>query len=382
MRKCAINFSLFIIFGEIAMLRKLFSSFAVLVLLVSIAGFAQAQQKFVRGQGTGKDKKEAMVAAKKSAWNNYKAEIEGAKLDNVLANEKLLLENLDDLMIDITVANEECKSGECVIRIKATVNENQIESKLRSIAKAGGKNDADKKEGEDDVALLVMARVIDVKKSFDKRVTKKKQSTESTSGTNSSKDSGDSTENSTSESNTDTSSVTTSRTDVTSGTSEKKGAELTYKPWSEMADLQNRISETLRVNKIDISMWSELVADCKLPPAEKFSEIYADSPTGGLPDKFMADIFTRLKECKIGKFVIAQISLDGTRKDADTGLTMASGNVNVQAYSLTGRRSKQLGAANRTTDGRAAEELDAQRNALKKSATQAADAIINQVNLR
>jgi len=69
------KFSILIIISEIAMLKKLFSSLALLVLLVSIAGFAQAQQKFVRGQGTGKDKKEAMIAAKKSAWNNYKAEI-------------------------------------------------------------------------------------------------------------------------------------------------------------------------------------------------------------------------------------------------------------------------------------------------------------------
>lgn len=364
------------------MLNKFISGFVMLFLLISIAGLVQAQQKFVLGQGTGKDKKEAMVAAKKSAWNNYKAEIEDAKLDNVQVNEKLLLENLDDLMIDITVANEKCKSGECVIRIKATVNENQIESKLRSIANAGGKSEADKKEAEDGVALLVMARVIDVEKSFDKRVTEKKQSTESTSGTNSSKDSGNSTENSTSKSNTDASSEGKGRTDVNSGTAEQVGVELSYKPWSEMADLQNRIREALRVNKIDISMWSELVANCKLPLAEKFSEIYADSPTGGLPDKLMSSTFFKLKDCKIGKFVIVQISLDVTRKDTDTDLTMASGIVSVQAYSLTGRRSKQLGAANLTMDGRGAEELDAQRKAVEKSAKQAADAIIDQVNLR
>jgi hypothetical protein len=359
--------------------------FLVLVMAICIPN-AHAQQKFVRGQGTAKDKKEALVAAKRSAWNNYKAEIDGAKLDNVMANEKILLENLDDLMIDVTVTNEECKSGDgCTIRIKATVNENQIESKLRSIAKAtGGKSEGVKKEGADDVAMLVMARVIDVKKTYDARVTKRKEVTVSTSGTTSSKDSADATDTGSQESMADSQSATQSTKSVTSGTTENKGPTLTYKPWSELTDLQNRVSEVLTINKIQISSWSELVADCKLPPAEKFSEVYAESGTGTLPDKMMADIISKLKspDCGIGKFVIASITIDGTRKDADTGLNLATGNVNVQAIDITGRRSKQLGAANRNTDGRGSEEIDAQRKALEKSAKLAADAIINQVNLR
>ena len=61
---------------------------------------------------------------------------------------------------------------------------------------------------------------------------------------------------------------------------------------------------------------------------------------------------------------------------------MASGNVNIQALDISGRRSKQLGAANRVFSGRAEESLDAGRNALANSAKVAADAIINQANLR
>ncbi len=368
------------------MIKKLAGNIALFTLLLSIAAMSHAQQKFVRGQGTAKDKKEALVAAKRSAWNNYKAEIEGAKLDNVMANEKLLLESLDDLMIDITVVNEECKSGEgCIVRIKATINENQIESKLRSIAKInGGKNDAAKKEGADDVAMLVMARVIDVKKSYDARVTKKKEASVSTSGSTASKDTSDSTESSSSESMSDSESATQSAKTVTSGSTETKGAKLTYKPWNEVTDLESRIAEVLKNNRIEISSWSSLLNDCKLPAAEKFSIAFAESETGTLPDKVMADIFGKLKaqECGIGKFVITSITIDGTRQDGDTGLIMATGNVNVQAYDLTGRRSKLLGAANRTTDGRAAEEKDAQRKALEKSTKQAADAMINQINLR
>ena len=80
--------------------------------------------------------------------------------------------------------------------------------------------------------------------------------------------------------------------------------------------------------------------------------------------------------------MIASISIDGFREEPNTGLQMATGNINVQALDISGRRSKQIGAANRTISGRAEESLDAGRNALANSAKAAADAIINQVNLR
>lgn len=350
-------------------------------LLISLPSIAQ--QKFVRGQGNGKDKKEAMVAAKRSAWNNYKAEIDGAKLDNVMANEKLLLEAIDDLMIDITIISEECKDG-CTTRIKATVNENQIESKLRSIAKATGSGGGAKSGTGDDIAMLVIARVADVKKNFDKRVTKKREATVSTSGSSSSKDVSDASESSNSESMTDSQSATQSSKTVTSGSSETKTTTTTYVPWSSINDLQNRISEVLTLNKLAISSWQELITDCKLPPTEKMSELFAESSTGQIPDKMLADIFSKLKsqDCGITKFVIASISIDGFREEPNTGLQMATGNVNVQALDISGRRSKQIGAANRTFSGRAEESLDAGRNALANSAKIAADAIINQVNLR
>jgi hypothetical protein len=360
---------------------KLFKAIA-LVLMLTTGTCALAQQKFVRGQGMGKDKKEAMAAAKRAAWNNYKAEIDGAKLDNVMANEKLLLEALDDLMIDITVVSEECKDG-CTTRIKATVNENQIESKLRTIAKASG-GGAAKGAAGDDIAMLVIARVADVKKTYDKRVTKKREATVSTTGSSTSKDAAEATDNSSSESMSDSLSASQSSKTVTSGSTESKTATTTYLPWGSITDLQNRISEVLTLNKMAISSWQELMNDCKLPPTEKMSELFAESSTGQIPDKMMADIFAKLKsqDCGINKLVITSISIDGFREEPNTGLQMATGNINVQALDISGRRSKQIGAANRTFSGRAEEALDAGRNALANSAKVAADAIINQVNLR
>jgi hypothetical protein len=353
-----------------------------LISALALSNSVYAQQKFVRGQGNGKDKKEAMIAAKKSAWNDFKAKLEEAKLDNIIANEKMLLENLDDLMVDINVLSEECKDG-CVTRIKATVNESIIDSKLRSIAKAGGKGGASSSASQSGgtVAMLTMARVIDKKTTYDDKVTKKKKSTESTSGTNSSSDSEDSSENSSSNSMTDTSSVTTSRKDVTSGKTVRKGAKLEYKVFSDVNDFQNTVSGILKTNNIKVALWANLIGKCKLPQSLKFSQIYAESSDGTIPDDVLGEISTKLQECGISKLIVSSISMDGTRTDPN-GLMISTGNVNIAVYDLTSEFAESLGTANITAEGSADEELDAQRDALKKASKKTADSVVNQINQR
>ena len=361
-----------------------YNIYALVLILISVffihtQAFAEpATQRFVRGQGTGKDKNEAKNAAKRSAWNNYKAEITGAKLDNVIANEKLLLENLDDLMIDINVISEECKSGEgCVVRLKATVNENQIESKLRSIAKSTGSS-------KSSTGYVAMAIFADIYKSFDARVTKKNEATVSTTGKASSQDSSSSTDNSSKESMSDTDSVTQSSKSVSSGTTENKTAQITYRPYASLTDLQSVISSTLGDNNIKITDWAQLVDMCDVPPMEELSKKFVESEQGVIPSKILGSIYKKLKtgECEFSKFVIASISMDGFRKDPNSGKWIASGNVNVRALDITGKFSVELGAANKALSGMGNKQEDAARDALTNSASFAVDAIVNKVNLR
>ena len=71
------SISVFCFQGDFMKFKKNIFIFFTLLVSLSFTNHSFAQQKFVRGQGLGKDKKEAMVSAKRSAWNNYKAEIDG-----------------------------------------------------------------------------------------------------------------------------------------------------------------------------------------------------------------------------------------------------------------------------------------------------------------
>jgi hypothetical protein len=345
-------------------------------------GIANAQQKFVRGQGQDGSKETAMQKAKHSAWKSYIGSLQGAKLDNILANEKLFTDSLDNYVTDVTVVDEKCSGafgGDCTVSIKATINESVIESRMRQVSQVVG---GAAKTSSQDIAFLVMARVADVQTSFDSKVTKRAESTVGTSGTSASADAAAGGRSGSAEASADAVSVTQASKTVTGGSQENKRDKIKYSPWPNIDDLQNRVNETLTNNRMSTVSWEELVTNCGVPDNDPFSKHYAQSETGQLPANVRTDVFKKLKDCQIPVIILASIEVDGYRNDPNTGLWIATGNMNIQAFDLTGRFSKSVGAANRTFSGRAEKQTDASRNALANAAAAASDVIVNQLNLK
>lgn len=370
-------------------------SFCSLLMLIVVSCFgmismqsAHAQQKFVRGQATESSKEEAFQKAKVAAWRNYLGMIEGAKLDNIVANEKLFLEDLDKYLGAVSVVEEKCEGalfGKCTVSIKVTINESLIDSGLRQIGKGGGGGPSAGAASEDDIAFLLMARVLDEGMRFETRVTKRAEVTVSTQGAAVTSDQSQAGRSASVEAQRDEASVTQSSKKVTGGSEKVRGDEIKYKPWGNIRDLKNSIQETLNNNKIAPLAWEELMPDCGLPDSEPFSKQYADSSVGDIPTAVRVDVFRKLREdCKSGavqKIIIAQVEIDGYRTDPGTGLWLATGNVNVNIYDIS-RRARGIGSAKRTLSGRAATKQDAARNALENASKPAADAIINLLNLK
>lgn len=343
-------------------------------------GVAGAQQKFIRAQATEAKKEDALAKAKVAAWKNYLGTLQGSKLDNLLANEKLFLSEIDSFVVDINVIDEKCATQppSCTVSIKATVNESIIDSRLRKVAQDAGGGKVSKQE---DIAFLVTARVAEKSKSFDVKTVKKAESTVGTSGTSASAEASASNKSGLAEASGDSASVTQSSTTTTGGSKQQTTDITTYTAWSSVDDLQNRFSETFNDNNIGTVPWDILVADCGVPNNGSFSKLYAESLSGQLPDQLRQEITTKLRSCQppIGKLIEASITIDGFRTDPNTGLWIATGNVNVNFRDLN-RRGQSLGSANRTFSGRAEKQTDAARNALANSAKEAADVVVNLLN--
>ncbi|MSQ48566.1 MAG: hypothetical protein EXR78_09340 [Deltaproteobacteria bacterium] len=359
------------------------SKILVAVALCTGATVGMAQQKFVRAQATDSNKEMAVNKAKVAAWKNYLGTLQGAKLDNIVANEKTFLDDINNIVVDVSVVDEKCTSGflssTCTVSIKAAINETVIESRLRQTAQAlgGGKAGA-----QDDIAFLVIARVADSQTSFDSKVTKRAESTVGTSGSSASADASAINKTGAAEASADAVSVTQTSKTVVGGSQENKRDRIKYVAWPNIDDLQNRVGEALTNNRISTVPWEDLVSNCGVTDNDPFSKMYAESETGQLPTNIRNDMFKKLKECQLTKIILASIEVDGYRNDPNTGLWLASGNMNITVYDLTGRFSRSIGSANRTFSGRAEKLNDAGRAALANAAKMASDVVINQLNLK
>lgn len=346
------------------------------------AGAAMAQQKFVRAQGSDGSKEAAIQKAKVAAWKNYLGTLQGAKLDNILANEKTFLDDINSIVVDVNVIDEKCTSGfssTCTVSIKAAISETMVDSRLRQATQASG---GGKTSAQDEIAFLVMARVADSQTSFDTKMTKRAESTVGTSGSSASADASASNRSGSAETSADAVSVTQTSKTVTGGSQENKRDRIKYVAWPSIDDLQNRVGEALTNNRIGTIPWEELVSNCGVTDNDPFSKMYADSETGQLPANVRNDTFKKIKDCQLSKFILASIEVDGYRTDPNTGLWMATGNINIVVYDLSGRFARSIGSANRAFSGRAEKLTDAGRAALANAAKVAADVVVNQLSLK
>jgi hypothetical protein len=263
--------------------------------------------------------------------------------------------------------------------VKAAINESMVESLLRQVAQATG---GGKATAQEDIAFLVMARVADSQTSFDTRVTRRTESTVGTSGSSSSADAVAGNRSGSAEGSADTISVTQSAKTVTGGSQESKRDRIKYVAWPNIDDLQNRVGETLTNNRISTVPWEELVNNCGVTDNDPFSKLYAESETGQLPANVRNDTFKKIKDCQLSKLILASIEIDGHRQDPNTGLWVASGNMNITAFDLTGRFARSIGSSNQTFSGRAEKITDAGRAALANAAKVAADVVVNQLNMK
>jgi hypothetical protein len=358
--------------------KKLLSKSLLALLVCTSVLSVNAQQKFFRGTASDSFKESTLNKAKVSVWKNYIGSLQGAKLDNIMQNEKVFLADLDSFLTDVTIIDEKCSMG-CTISIKATVNENVVDSKLRSISKS---NPSANNSNNDDIAFLILARVADTQTSFDTKITTRTEATVGTSGAAVSAEANASNQNSQAEAAADAVSVTQTARTVTGGSQENKRDKIKYVAWPNLDDLQNRVGESLNNNKISTIPWEEIVNNCRVSDNEPFSQMYAISETGQLPSNIRTDTFNKLKNCQLTKFIMVSFEVDSYRTDPNTGLWLATGNININVYDLSGRFAKSVASVNRIFSGRAEKVNDAGRVALANASNLATEVIVNQIHAK
>lgn len=368
---------------------------ALLVLAVSLGALASqayAQAKIVRGEGavivqgvmasgpSEEDRGAAMKAAKLMAWRSYLAlPGQNETVDQIRTNEKLFLDRLDELLVDLVTVEEVFNkdSKRYMLRIKATVAESVVNSMIREFSKGGAKGQAAFGTGSSAVAgvpilVLGMAREADVVKSFMEKETKVTETSRDSESNKMKQGAGGRTA-AASESG-----MSTVRTkDVTGGNREKKRDKVTYKIGN-VSILNSKLPRILLQNGIKASPYAFLMRPCKLPNPDNFSKQYAASDIGELPAKVMADIQENLAACgKVKYWVFASMDVGGYGTDPNTGLNLATVTVNVQLMEV--ETGAQLASASKDVPGRSADQGDAIKMATEGAVQAVGDIITAQV---
>lgn len=355
--------------------------FAILVILLNgfLANSAMAQAKIVRGEGTisvqrpgstgpnDEERNAAFRTAKLNAWRAYLAMPgQNETVDQIRVNEKLFLDRLDDLLVDIVTVEENFnkETNRYTIRIKATVAESQVGSLLRNIAKGGaqgGSPGVASAIGSAPIMVLGLSREADVVKSY---LEKQTNVSESSSDSESTKTKS-------------VNSATVRTKEVTGGNVERKRDKVTFRVGN-VGILNSKLPRFLLQNGIKSSPYSFLMAPCRLPNPDNFSKQYASSDAGELPSKVMADIQEKLATCgRVKYWVFASMDVGGYGSDPNTGMALATVSVNVQLFEV--ETGAQLASATKDVSGRAADQSDAIRSASDSAVQAVGDIITAQV---
>ncbi len=350
----------------------------------------QAQTKTVRGEGgitvqapagvapSDNERDTALKAAKLAAWRSYMAlPGQNETVDQIRNNEKLFLDRLDDLLVNIVTVDETFNkdSKRYTLRIKATVAESLVNSMIRGMAKGTGGNQSPSAApaiGNTPILVLGLAREADVVKSFlEKRTSVSEVSSDSEASRTKTSAGGKNSASS------ETSSSTVRNKEATGGNVERKRDKVTYKIGN-VGILNSKLPRVLLQNGIKASPYAFLMRACNLPNPDNFSRQYAASEMGELPSKVMAEIQESLAACaRVKYWVFASMDVGGYGTDPNTGMTLATVTVNVQLFEV--ETGAQLASASKDIPGRSADQSDAIKIASEAAVQAVGDIITSQV---
>jgi len=367
-------------------MKKGFTRLLAALFLAAACGGALGKMKVVRGAGAAsvpaaataaseQDRAAALNAAKLAAWRSYLAMPgQNETVDQIRANEKIFLDQLDNLLVDVVTVDEQFNkdSRRYSIRIKATVAESVVNSIIRGFSKASpsqGAAPGGNALGGSPIMFLGMAREANVVRSFDEKKTNIIEVKNDSEAMRSKQSAGGH--------NVQQSMSMERSQEVTGGNRERKRDLVTYQIGN-VGVLNSKLPRVLLQNGIKASPYAFLMRTCRLPDPDNFSKQYANSEQGELPSKVLAQIQENLANCgRVRYWVFASMDTGGYRVDPNTGLNLATVTVNVQLYEVdTGA---QLAAASKDVSGRSADQSDAIKVATESAVQAVGDMITSQI---
>jgi hypothetical protein len=314
-------------------------------------------------------KDQALNAAKFKAIESYFAEQNSAEARNFDAVGERVKADLGRYLVGVVVLDEEDLKDrkKYVVAVRVQLNMNRLADMMKPTA-------ANKGGERPELAFLFLTRQVSMQKSFDDRVLKRVEASQSTQGDLSAHEKTNG--NGSVKKASVATDVSASTTIETGGSVQKKAAESTYK----LVNSQSFNAAFLEV--LNGQDWPYDPVEAETEPKLHLKAVKTDFSTGDdIQPETLQLLVSDLKSAQLNYLALGSVSIGLPGTDPSTGLSRVAVELFVKVYDFSGRRSKTIVTVGpEVINGEGTAPSLAQTNAIKLAAKRAAKEFMNQLS--
>ena len=333
---------------------------------------------FFSDKPSDEQRRKALSLAKDEVWKSYLGRQDSSTLSMVEKNKDAFTKRLDEIVTGIDILDEQVNKDARRIKytVRAVVNDN-IVSSIISAANAGAKSGEGSPFG-----FLILPRLQSEAKSFDATVTKKATATTKMVTESLSADQVKETDGGASERNVSGDKVSMSMSAKTSGSTVRKAQQVKWK-LGDAKDVDASISKYLTESGYEPSSYADIAAECGTAKTQAVRQDLLESETAELSDDVRVQVFAAGRKCELRFFAVGTLDFDSIEQDRNSGGVRARASVNIQVYDIKARLPRKVASVGPVEFyGVGPQEDGARSDALKKSAKEAAQIIVNQLRAK
>ncbi|MBP0132884.1 MAG: hypothetical protein ITD31_05825 [Nitrosospira sp.] len=352
----------------------------ILILIICfIPSVVFAQKVDVKGLGTityegsvfsnepsDSDKKNAIEAARMSAWRNYVATFNSAKQRTLMINEAVITANIDKFITDLQIIDQKIipSLNTYTVLVRVGFNPGLIDQFIESQSVGNGLPGSQRsatRSTDSLFALLFMARKEISVKQFETRKTKIKEATSTTSSD-------------------DEGGVSARTSNTEGGNSLRKADDIKYAV-SSSQDIDAAVGEVLNTANVEYAGYDDIVSNCGGISTAEFKAEFVDDDE--LSPQTRAKVIGAARVCGVRYFAYGTIDTGLNDTDPVSGNKRVYVSVRAQMWDISHKLPRKIGSVGPIQySGLGPDQTVAGRNALRIAAKEAARDLVDQLNAK
>jgi len=326
--------------------------------------------KLFTARPSGKESDQALQEAKLQVWELYTSRFSAAKYQQYLPLKDQFTSDLDAYVLNVQVLDEEVnkKAARIALVVSATINETAVDAMLGSLSSAGQQASG---EGSYFTFVFAARQAVSAKTKDAKRVDMSLTESVSTAEETFAVDSQGANESA---------STSTLEKRTTGGSTVTTATQRQYQILSSQ-DIDSAMSAVLTTAGFEIVNYGDVVSACGGAEPEQIDAEYRDQDE--MSRETRSSAIAAARDCEVPLFATGTVDVGVQDTNPKTGNKRVFVSVRGQVWNIEKRLPKRVASVGPVQfSGEGPDDQVAMRNALNVAASEAAKAIVEQLNLK